>query len=344
MRNVGIVFVALFLAGCSLAYRPIAFDPPPEGLRIPITSVPAGPRVRLAAVGDTGDDASRVAAGLRALHSIDPIDAIILLGDNVYPCGVSSETDPAWSRVEPLRIGVPIYPILGNHDYGNPVGLGGRTVVCGHPSPQSQVDKSGVWPDWRFHARNYRLALGELDVFLIDTTPIARGWRESFQGSHSSQVIKEGLAEALSESAATWKIVVGHHTIFSSGSHGRSDNLERRNMRTLLPILAQGQVDLYLCGHDHHLEVIGRNQQPQFAISGAGSRLRKIDRRSPEEPPTLFPPIPSRTFPGFLILDIDTSGSASRMTVEAFDWDGKAVEGSKFVSTGSSPISAELPR
>lgn len=344
MRNVWIASIGLLLAACSVVYRPISFDPPPESLRIPVISIPAGSRVRLAAVGDTGDDASRVAAGLRALHSIDPIDAIILVGDNIYPCGVGSEADPGWSRVEPLRIGVPIYPVLGNHDYGNPVQLGGRTVACGHPSPQSQVDKSAAWPDWRFPARNYRLALGDLEIFLIDTTPIARDWGNSFRGSHSSQVIRAGLSEALSESAAPWKIVVGHHVIFSSGAHGRDDNFERRNMRALLPILERGGVDLYLCGHDHHLEVIGRNQQPQFVISGAGSELRKIDRRSPEEPPTLFPRIPSKTFPGFLILDVDTSPSGSSMTVEAFGREGKAVEGSKFVSTGSSPISGEIPR
>jgi len=183
--------MVLLLAGCSVAYRPISFEPPPELLRIPLVSISAGSRVRLAAVGDTGDDASGVAAGLRALHSIDPIDAIILLGDNIYPCGVASESDPGWSRVEPLRMGVPIYPVLGNHDYGNPVRLAGTTVACGHPSPQSQVGKSAVWPDWRFPARNYRLALGDLEIFLIDTTPIARGWGKSFRGSHPSKVIRE---------------------------------------------------------------------------------------------------------------------------------------------------------
>lgn len=344
MRNVRIVPVVLLLAGCSVAYWPISFDPPPEPLRIPVVSISAGSRVRLAAVGDTGDDVSRVAAGLRALHSIDPIDAILLLGDNIYPCGVASETDPGWSRVEPLRMGVPIYPVLGNHDYGNPVQMAGTTVACGHPSPQSQLDKSAAWSDWRFPARNYRLALGDLEIFLIDTTPIARGWETSFRGSHPSMVIRDGLSKVLSESAAPWKIVVGHHMIFSSGHHGRSDNFERRNMRELLPILERGGVDLYLSGHDHHLEIIGRNQQPQFAISGAGSKLRKIDSRAPGEPPTLFPQIPSKTFLGLLILEIDLSPSGSSMTVEAFDHEGKSVEGSKFVSTGLSSISGELPR
>lgn len=344
LPNVRTAAGVLLLAGCSVAYRPISFDPPLPTLQIPRISIPSGSRVRLAAVGDTGQDVSRVAAGLRALHSIDPIDAILLLGDNIYPCGVGSESDPGWSRVEPLRIGVPIYPVLGNHDYGNPVQLAGTTVACGHPFPQSQVDKSSVWPDWRFPARNYRLALGDLEIFLIDTTPVARGWEDSFRGSHSSEEIRQGLSEALAESDAPWKIVVGHHIIFSSGFHGRRDNFERQNMRALLPILDRGGADLYLCGHDHHLELIGRNQTPQFAISGAGSKLRRIDRRAPDEPPTLFPKIPSKTFPGFLILDVDTSPAKSSMTVEVFDREGKPVPGSKFVSTGRSSISGELPR
>jgi len=343
-RILQIASISLLLAGCGVAHRSVSFEPPADELLFPTTSIPAGDRVRLAAVGDAGADASRVAAGLRALHSTDPIDAIILLGDNVYPCGVRSDSDPAWSRVEPLRIGVPIFPVLGNHDYGNPVQLAGRTVVCGNPSPQSQLDKSALWPDWRFPARNYHLALGELEVFLIDTTPIARGWNLSFRGSHPSEAIRYELSESLSESTAAWKIVVGHHVIFSSGPHGLSDNLERRNMRALLPILERGGADLYLCGHDHHLEIIGRSQQPQFAVSGAGSKLRKIGGRSAEEPPTLFPPVPARTFPGFLIIDVHSSRSGSTMTVEAFDRAGKAVPGSRFVNSGSLPIRGELPR
>lgn len=38
---------------------------------------------------------------------------------------------------------------------------------------------------------------------------------------------------ALEESSATWKIVIGHHTIFSAGHHGNTQEL----VDQLLPIL-----------------------------------------------------------------------------------------------------------
>ena len=40
-------------------------------------------------------------------------------------------------------------------------------------------------------------------------------------------------------------------------------------MRALLPMLRNAKVTLYICGHDHHLELIRAN--PSFLISGAGS-------------------------------------------------------------------------
>ena len=56
-----------------------------------------------------------------------PLDAIILPGDNIYPCGVKSVDDPRWSVLQPLiDLGLPLFPVLGNHDY------------CG--SPDAQID------------------------------------------------------------------------------------------------------------------------------------------------------------------------------------------------------------
>ena len=40
-------------------------------------------------------------------------------------------------------------------------------------------------------------------------------------------------------------------------------------MVALIPALRRARVDLYICGHDHHLELI--DGQPRMLISGAGS-------------------------------------------------------------------------
>ena len=48
------------------------------------------------------------------------------------------------------------------------------------------------------------------------------------------------MESALRESAAKWKIVVGHHTIKSAGHHGNTDELAIH----LLPILQVILIDL----------------------------------------------------------------------------------------------------
>ena len=74
--------------------------------------------LRLAVTGDTGEGAAAVAKAIARVHAAAPVDAILLTGDNFYPCGIGSVDDPRWSLARPLTaIGVPVFPVLGNHDY-----------------------------------------------------------------------------------------------------------------------------------------------------------------------------------------------------------------------------------
>lgn len=64
------------------------------------------------------------------------------------------------------------------------------------------------------------------------------------------EFIKNTLAKTKDNQGIKWKIVVFHHSIYSSASHA-SDNdiLARRN--TLAPMFSQNGIDLVLMGHDH---------------------------------------------------------------------------------------------
>ena len=46
----------------------------------------------------------------------------------------------AWITEHFGPLNVPIYPILGNHDYGDPQDRGGRLWTCGSPDPQAELD------------------------------------------------------------------------------------------------------------------------------------------------------------------------------------------------------------
>src|SRR3954469_25697021 len=87
----------------------------------PLPRVPLAPHaatLRIAVVGDTGEGSDRVARGIAALHARTPLDAVVITGDAFYPCGPKAATDPQWNRVRALSgIGVPLFPVLGNHDF-----------------------------------------------------------------------------------------------------------------------------------------------------------------------------------------------------------------------------------
>jgi hypothetical protein len=206
-----------------------------------------GDVLRIAVVGDVGHGTAEIAQGIDRLHRRAPFDAIVATGDNVYPCGVTSATDSKWDVLQPLAaLGIPIFPVLGNHDH------------CGNAD--AQIGATPV-PNWRFPAREYIVHAGVADLAMLDTTPYARG-----RGAPPD------VAALLSGSSAPWRIAVGHHPLISSGYHGLFSRDEHRRMLGLMPAMSAARIDLYICGHDHHLELI--DGRPRMLISGAGSDPR----------------------------------------------------------------------
>jgi hypothetical protein len=74
----------------------------------------------------------------------------------------------------------------------------------------------------------------------------------------------------------------------------------------LIPIFRKAGVDLYICGHDHHQELVAGN--PRYLISGAGSDpVPPIILRNA----ALFPPnAPFREPIGFTLLELTKSAMA----------------------------------
>lgn len=275
--------VLLFVASGALA------GPLPE-----IRLAPRGAVLRLAVTGDTGKGTEAVAAGIAALHRTAPVDAILLAGDTFYPCGVTSEHDPRWSLVAPLtRIGVPLLPVLGNHDF------------CGKSDPDAQIRATGVVDHWRFPARQYIVRSPFADFLFLDTTPLVKG---------KANGVAPAIREAFSKSSVPWRIVVGHHPVISSGYHGYFPRKEVSRMRELIPLLREMKVDAFLAGHDHHQELI--RGRMMHLISGAGSSpIPPIKLRVT----TIFPPEIRRERIGFAIVEI----AEKRIRVRFYGADGK---------------------
>jgi tartrate-resistant acid phosphatase type 5 len=275
--------------------------------------------LRLIVAGDAGATHSILRAGMLRIQAQQPIDAVLLVGDNFYPCGILGLDDPQWTKITqhfgPLH--VPIYPILGNHDYGDPQVHDGKLSTCGPTDPDAELEEVERFADWHFPARSYELHSQLVDIIMMDSQPIASGFTAPFRGSATATEDVQFLKQELERSTATWRIVVGHHTIYSSGVHGRTNDSLRTNMRALLPMLDGSHgADLYICGHDHDLELIGNESgaRPWFLISGAGSALDAMRPRSLAEPPTIFP-VPLDPFLGFAVVDV----TPARLSITFYD-------------------------
>ena len=89
--------------------------------------------------------------------------------------------------------------------------------------------------------------------------------------------------ELANAGAEDWKIVFGHHPIFSGGDHPGSKIL-RTNV---LPIMKSYDVDFYITGHDHNLQHWVTRGDPsglEHITSGAGgkSEYQKDDENAEE--------------------------------------------------------------
>jgi acid phosphatase len=208
--------------------------------------------------------------GLAASQIMAPF--IVSVGDNFYDFGVSSADDPQFKAsfedvYTASSLQVPWRLILGNHDYrGN----------C-----QAQIDYCQKSPRWsmpsRYYQRTEQVPGGsDVDMIYIDTNPfVAKYAHDKLMGKEIlSQDCGKQLAwieQQLAASKAPWKIVFGHHPIYSGGEHGDTPEL----VDQLLPLLSKYGVQAYICGHDHDLQHLQAGGVNMFCV-GAGSTVRPV--------------------------------------------------------------------
>lgn len=236
------------------------------------------PYVQFLAIGDwgTGGKGQRaIAEAMAEKARRDSAWFVLVLGDNFYQDGVSSVDDEQWqTKFERMywqaSLQIPFYAVLGNHDY--------RT------NPQAQVEYTAHSARWKMPQRYYRLSqqidsAHRIDFFCLDTYPLSDLSSEDVDQSRDTSGVHsqlEWLARELSGSDARWKIVMGHHALYSNGEHGNNRGL----ISLLEPLLDRFNVDLYLAGHDHHQELLKPVRGVEFIVSGGGSIHRDVTWRS----------------------------------------------------------------
>jgi len=149
-------------------------------------------------------------------------------------------------------LGIRIYASLGNHDHYDPA------------SPIAEALRSLKSSSWCLPAAYYTYTAGPVQFFVLDTDSIMRASQPG-QDDRPLKRQKAWLQKQLKESKAKWKVVYGHHPVYSIGEH--QDN--QPMIEHVLPLL-QGQADVYLAGHDHDMEFLKPEKGVHFFVSGAG--------------------------------------------------------------------------
>jgi len=283
--------------------RPPAEFQPPSLVRLPSTGgyVPASGMMT-------------VADAMRTHCRTVRCDAAVMLGDNIYPNGPTGGLDGVddakrfddilltpfrdFGRIAPA---FRIYVTLGNHDWRT-----SREAALG------EVHYLETTRPFYMDGLRYRVqppaAKGEVELFALDTTVLLAGTTvyEDALADDGSELppaeldvpkpwikpatederrMVEWLEESLRTSSARWKIVIGHHPLWSSA--GSKFEEAKALRRLILPTLCR-YADAYLAGHEHTLEVhtddcrsvlgtSGGSPLPQV-VSGAAAKHRPLNR------------------------------------------------------------------
>jgi len=191
-----------------------------------------------------------VAAQMNQLAPIVNPQFIISCGDNFHNAAPLTVKDTSWEwNFVPFFNHGPIaklkwYVALGNHDYAG--------------NPDAQITYHQIDTNWVMPARYFTFVKTindstSLRVVIMDSSPFLKSYTHKFPAISSFDKQNTALQlhwadSVLANSHETWKIVIAHHPIYSSGFFpGNTKEL----ITQLDPILRKYHVDFYFSGHIH---------------------------------------------------------------------------------------------
>ncbi|WP_414756076.1 metallophosphoesterase family protein [Anabaena sp. CCY 9910] len=208
--------------------------------------------LRFVSVADTGTGAKgqyAVAKAMTLYHKQNPYDLVVLAGDNIYNNGEIEKVNAVFERPyqDLLKQGVKFQACLGNHD-----------IRTDNGDPQVR------YPGFNMNGRRYyTFRRDRVQFFALDTNNNA-DWQNQLTW----------LEKELSSSNAPWKIVFGHHPIYSSGVYGSNQAF----IKTFTPLFKKYGVQLYINGHEHSYERTRAIDGTTYLICGAGAGNRPVGR------------------------------------------------------------------
>lgn len=274
-------------------------------------ALPARGAVRIALVGDQGDDAppnpiscfgaeaqplgclgealSRIQAG--RVPEASPFDALVFLGDNFYPRGLNEDhwekkRDAVLQHFGGLLPPDRVHAIAGNHDYyqfylGQPFGF--TTIGNAREKAIPQWTYHYWWPEETLYdvAPKARVQV----VFFDSARVVGLGPRYSRESLDALTAVLRSRAH---DPTVLWRFVAMHHPIRAVGRHGnygRSCDSWPWLERHLSPLAIQDTCSTryreYVEAVGHAIETSG--VRVQLLLSGHEHSLQLLDRPSPRD-------------------------------------------------------------
>jgi hypothetical protein len=251
-----------------------------------------------------------VTRAMNAYCQSERCDAAVMLGDNIYPDGPTGGADgvPDAKRFDEILLApfkdfgnlapnFRIYATLGNHDWRT--SREAALSEVGYLEKTKPFYMNGIF--YRVKPRD------DVELFVLDTEVLLAGetvYEAELTDDGSElpgRVVEEPepwtrpqteaertmvawLERSLRDSTARWKIVMGHHPLWSSAG---SKFQQARVLRGLiLPTLCK-YADMYVAGHEHTIELhsdscakaVPGAQLPPLPqiVSGAAAKQRPVN-------------------------------------------------------------------
>ena len=308
--------------------------------------------------------AAAVGQAMASLCQQAPCDFAIQLGDNIYPDGADANdgkddqkrmNELILKPLTPLLLEQPelvVYSALGNHDW--------KTSRKGVELQRQWMAKQKNFHMGEKGYYSYKKGTpgNDIEFFVIDSNMLLSGQKfyevplnpDGSEGDlteamtsghaelekhdpHEGPVNNEDktqltwLQQGLANSTAKWKIVYGHHILWSIGGTKYSEGHVLRKL--IMPTLCQ-YADAYIAGHEHDLELLtddcslypeAKSNSPlPLIISGAASKMRGKHTPFAEQQALKYPQYQllwSKSFTwGFAHLTVDNK--TDKLTVEYF--------------------------
>lgn len=208
---------------------------------------------------------------------------VVTVGDNFYPNGIRSTQDYSWiASFESIYTDYSLqndwFVALGNHDYRGNL--------------KAEIDYSSISRRWHLPSTYYKKMIelengNKLLLLVMDTSPFIDSYYKKGSDMYENIIAQDTTAQKkwlikeleTKDTAVKWKIVVGHHPLYSGGK--RKDSQETKSFETkFAAIFDTYKVDAYFCGHEHDLQIIKpKNRYTTQFLSGAACEVRPSGTR-----------------------------------------------------------------